>query len=184
MKITITTEQLRVIGACEDGITAFRGFFSNESATREWTAATQIEMLKSPLGRYLGWAVRNKLIPAWSMQSAYLQSADLQSADLRSANLQSADLRSAYLQSADLRYANLRSADLQSADLRYADLRYADLRYANLQSAKCMYIPAESMGSLLNAGWVVVDGFVVKRSAQCVAQDVAAGMEAVKDARS
>ena len=110
MKLKITVKQLEEMQACDEGVKAFGDLFG-KSANIEWTLEKQIEILKSRLGRYVGWAFCKHLIPMWSMSSANLSSADLRSADLCSANLSYANLS----------YANLRSANLSSADLRSAD---------------------------------------------------------------
>ena len=125
MKLTITAAQLEKIGACSEGVKLFKKTYGDKAIIK-WTLDAQIELIKSPMGRYLGWAFWNKLLPLWSMSYADLSSADLRYADLRYANL-----RSANLSYADLSYADLRSADLRSANLRSANLSSADLRYAN-----------------------------------------------------
>ena len=99
MQITITAKQLQEADACESAVAIFKQVYG-ESATEEWTRDKQIELLKGPLGKYVGWAFLNGLLPMWSLRSANLRLADLQSADLRSANLWLADLRSANLDGA------------------------------------------------------------------------------------
>jgi uncharacterized protein YjbI with pentapeptide repeats len=137
MQLKLTTEQLEENEACSYGIDAFRWYFGSESAECDWTLEKQIELLKSPLGKYVGWAWNAGLIPLWSMGGA-----DLSGADLRSANLRSADLRSADLSGANLR-SDLSGADLSGADLRSADLSgaSADLSGANLSGADLSAVP-------------------------------------------
>ena len=89
MKLTITAAQLEKIGACSEGVKLFKKTYGDKAIIK-WTLDAQIELIKSPMGRYLGWAFWNKLLPLWSMSYA-----DLSSADLRYAN----ELTGAYLDS-------------------------------------------------------------------------------------
>ena len=97
MKITV--EQLRELGACDEGIRAFQDAFG-DVYENEWTLDEQLLILKSPLKMWLGQAVHMNLVPLWSMQGADLRRADLHRADLQGANLQGADLQGANLQGA------------------------------------------------------------------------------------
>ena len=139
MKLTLSTSMLRSNEACSEGMEEFKKLFG-ESAEVDWTPEKQIEILKTPLKQYIGWAFHMKLIPMWSMESA----------DLRSANLQCADL-----QHADLRYADLQHANLQCADLQHADLQCANLQYASLWSANY------DKDYLSKLGWQVSDTGIV-----------------------
>ena len=139
MKLTITVKQLESLSACSEGVALFKKIYGDKAIIK-WTLEAQLELIKSPMGRYLGWAFWSKLLPLWSMRYANLSGADLRSTNLSCADLSSANLRSADLSYADLSYANLsganlRSANLSCADLRSANLSCADLRSANLSSA-------------------------------------------------
>ena len=63
MKITI--EQLEKHNACEEGIGDFLKMFTSGIADVEWTYEKQIEIIQSPLRKYIGWAVYEKLIPLY-----------------------------------------------------------------------------------------------------------------------
>jgi uncharacterized protein YjbI with pentapeptide repeats len=91
MKITITAAQLEKMGACSKGVKLFKETYGDKAVIK-WTLDAQLELIKSPMGRYLGWAFWNKLLPLWSMYSVNLSSANLSSADLSYANLSYANL--------------------------------------------------------------------------------------------
>lgn len=59
--------------------------------TENWTIARQIELFKTPLNRYIMWAVGKKLIPLWSMSGQNLSKANLSWANLSWANLSGAN---------------------------------------------------------------------------------------------
>ena len=127
MKITI--EQLKDANACWDGIDWFRENFGEAYEISEWTPAQQAGILMDPAGRkFFGWAVRQKLIPAWSMAGADLRGADLHMADLIGSDLHGADLRGANLSGSNLIGSDLRGADLRGANLSGANLFEANLR--------------------------------------------------------
>jgi uncharacterized protein YjbI with pentapeptide repeats len=139
MKLKITTKDLEAKNACQSGIDEFMKIYKGK-ASIDWTVEKQIEIFKTPLGKYVGWAYQNDIIPLWSMRDADLYGADLYGAnlcdaDLRDANLRDANLRDANLCDADLRDADLRDANLCDANLRDANLRDANLRDANLCDA-------------------------------------------------
>ena len=182
MQLTLTIEQLTKAEACEEGIAAFRAAFQGESATVEWTRDKQIELLRSPLGKWMPWAHRNGLIPWWPMRGADLQGADLRGADLRGAILQGANLQGANLQDADLRGADLQGADLRGADLQGADLRGAILQGANLRGAILQGAFASTLYAELfrQFGWEIDDAGRLRRIAKQEPADVAAGISAAK----
>ena len=101
MQLIITAKQLIDLEACDKGVEAFREVFGDEAIV-EWSVSKQIEVLRTPLGKYFGWAFAAGLLPMWSLRSANLRLANLRSADLSSADLSSADLSSANLSSANL----------------------------------------------------------------------------------
>jgi hypothetical protein len=143
--VLITTDVLRKLEACEDGIADFVNSHGDKYEVTDYTLERQIDWITGPLKKYWAWCVVNGLLPNLSMRRADLRvanlsgadldSADLTGADLYHANLRRTDLRRADLRNADLFSANLRGADLRGADLRFADLRYADLRDADLRGA-------------------------------------------------
>ena len=102
MKVTV--EMLRSVRACEPAVTLFHSMFG-DVAEMDWTRGKQIEIMRGPLGKYIGWAYQNNLIPLWSMRKADLSEADLSKADLRWADLSEANLR----------WANLSEANLEGA---------------------------------------------------------------------
>ena len=128
----IATQQLIAAGANCDGLTLFREQFGEALELPDgWTEAHQYMMLASPeWRRHWGWAVHERIIPAWSMAGA-----NLLGADLTGANLTRADLAGADLYGADLRGASLTRADLTCADLTWANLRGANLTGADLAGA-------------------------------------------------
>ena len=135
MKIEITIEQLREKNACTPGMTDFIAIYPSGIASIDWTRQTMIDMLKSPLRKWIGWAYKRCLLPYWSLCEADLSGADLRGADLSEADLCGANLSGANLSGADLCGANLRGANLCGANLRGADLCGANLRGANLSGA-------------------------------------------------
>lgn len=94
MQITITKAMLEERDACKDGIEAFVKMFG-ESGTVDWTRDKQIELLKSPLGKFIVWAWSNDLLPLWNLSGANLSRANLSGANLYGANLYGADLSGA-----------------------------------------------------------------------------------------
>jgi hypothetical protein len=109
MMLKLTVEQLEEAGGCDEGIKAFRDMFG-DGVEVDWTPEKQIEILKSPLGKHLGWAFESKLIPLWSMARARLDGANLDGARLDGANLDGARLVGANLVGANLDGANLDGA--------------------------------------------------------------------------
>ncbi len=146
MKITITRTQLEELGAYCDGVKALEEIFGRDGPwTTEWTRFRQIELLRTPLGRYLGWARNRGLIPFWDMTGACLSGAQLINAILTGVkftnavligtNFSGADLSGADLTGADLSGANLSNADLRGTYLTDAKLVGANLRRANFTGA-------------------------------------------------
>ena len=84
MKITV--QDLENKRACQLGIRLFQKIYGDEHEF-DWTLGKQIEIIKSPLGKYFGWAVYNGLLPMWSMAGANLAGADLANANLTRADL-------------------------------------------------------------------------------------------------
>jgi hypothetical protein len=134
MRLTVTVARLEGLGACAEALALFREHYGDQ-ATAEWTAEKQLEVLRGPLGRYVGWAVENKLLPLWSMADANLAGANLARAYLADANLARANLAGAYLAGANLVDANLADANLAGANLARANLADANLAGANLAGA-------------------------------------------------
>ena len=120
MKITISTEQLEELDACEKAIIEFKEYFHKDEVTLNWTPRLQLAIVKSPLRKYIRWAVENKIIPLWSMSGA-----NLSRANLSGANLSRANLSGAYLSRANLSRADLYGADLYGAYLSGADYKDA-----------------------------------------------------------
>ena len=111
MNITVERGKLIDKGACPKGLEWFDDHADNGVLELDWTKATQVEWVRSKgLHAWLMWAVREALIPAWSMKGADLCKANLSWADLRGANLSYANLIGA-----DLRGANLYGANLHGA---------------------------------------------------------------------
>jgi len=125
MKITKTL--LENYNACKEGIKEFEKFFPQGFDLKNWTLEKQLEIIKSDLRKYFGWAVFNGIIPIWSMSRADLSRADLSGANLYGANLSRADLSGANLSGANLSGANLYGANLSGANLYGANLSGADL---------------------------------------------------------
>ena len=86
MKLIITTKMLEELGACQPGIDDFERITGGKLVC-EWTLEKQIELLKTDLRKWFGWAVNNKLLPMWSMFRADLSGANLYRADLSGANV-------------------------------------------------------------------------------------------------
>ena len=181
--ITITKQQLNILGACTKGICELENVFGGnaESWSVEWTRNKQIELISTPLGIYLGWAFTKGLIPQWSMNGADLRHANLRYITLRAADLSCADLSYTDLSCADLSYtdlsytdlshanlsgANLSGANLSCADLSCADLSYTDLSYANLTGAKLCICNSQECAALRKildkAGWKAKSGLLTK----------------------
>ena len=131
----ITKKLLEEKEACDEGLACFNATFPDGIDLKDWTAEKQIEVLKSDLRKYIGWAFARGIIPLWSMQGANLGRANLVRANLYSANLESANLVRANLESANLENANLENANLYSANLESANLGGANLGRANLVRA-------------------------------------------------
>jgi uncharacterized protein YjbI with pentapeptide repeats len=117
----LTVEDLERAGACREGALAFRDVFG-ESVDADWTREKQLETLRGPLRRFLGWAWASSILPAWSMFRADLSGADLSGADLYRSNLSVANLSGA-----NLSWARMYKADLSGADLSGANLSGADM---------------------------------------------------------
>ena len=106
MKLEIATQMLKDMNACQSGVDDFERITGGKLVC-EWTPEKQIELLKTDLRKWFGWAVSNKLLPVWSMSGANLTGANLTGANLSWANLSRADLYSANLYRANLTGANL-----------------------------------------------------------------------------
>ena len=142
----ITKKLLEEKDACVEGLACFNAAFPNGIDLKDWTVEKQIEVLKSDLRKYIGWAFVRGIIPLWSMQGAYLEGAylryaylggaNLRDANLRGANLGGANLGGAYLEGANLEGANLGGANLEGAYLGGAYLGGAYLEGAYLGGAK------------------------------------------------
>src|SRR5262245_836448 len=133
--INITLKELIAADPCTDGLEAFKAFKGPKKF--KWTSEAQIELVKGPLRRWLGWAHYKNLIPAINLVGANLSGADLSRAYLSEANLSGANLSKANLSwacfsGADLSGADLSGADLSGAYLSGANLDGADLSRANL----------------------------------------------------
>ena len=133
MKVTV--EMLRSVRACKPAIEVFQSTFG-DVAEMDWTQEKQIEIMRGPMGKYIGWAYQNNLIPLWSMRKADLSEANLGGANLSWANLSEANLSEANLGGANLSGANLAEANLGGANLSGANLSEANLSGANLEGAK------------------------------------------------
>ena len=131
----ITKKLLEEKEACAEGLACFNATFPDGIDLKDWTAEKQIEVLKSDLRKYIGWAFARGIIPLWSMQGANLGRANLVRANLYSANLESANLENANLENANLYSANLESANLGGANLGRANLVRANLEDAYLGGA-------------------------------------------------
>ena len=109
--VRITKKLLEEKDACVEGLACFNAAFPNGIDLKDWTVEKQIEVLKSDLRKYIGWAFVRGIIPLWSMQGAYLEGAYLRYAYLGGANLRDANLRDAYL--GDRKSTRLNSSHLK-----------------------------------------------------------------------
>jgi len=91
----ITKEFLESESACADGVAAFCAMFPDGFDLSEWTREKQIEIVKSDLRQFLGWAFSTGVVPLWSMQGASLDGANLDGASLFGASLFGASLNRA-----------------------------------------------------------------------------------------
>ena len=73
----ITKKLLEEKDACAEGLACFNATFPDGIDLKDWTAEKQIEVLKSDLRKYIGWAFARGIIPLWSMQGANLEGAYL-----------------------------------------------------------------------------------------------------------
>jgi len=108
--VRITKKLLEEKDACAEGLACFNAAFPNGIDLKDWTVEKQIEVLKSDLREYIGWAFVRGIIPLWSMHGA-----NLGRANLEGANLEGANLGRAYLGRANLGGANLEGANLEGA---------------------------------------------------------------------
>jgi len=99
------------------GIDDFIKTFGNQ-VEMDWTLKAQLEILRTPMRKWFGWAYEVGLIPLWSMQKVDLSNLDMRGANMRWANMSGADMR----------WANMSGADMSGADMRGADMRWADMR--------------------------------------------------------
>jgi len=118
----ITTETLRNLNACAEGVTWFEARYPTGLEIESWTRAEQIDALLHGGGRWLMWGVWKGLIPWWGLSGAELSGADLRGAYLTGADLSGAELRGADLSGAELSGAELSGANLTGAELRGANL--------------------------------------------------------------
>ena len=86
----ITKKLLEEKDACAEGLACFNAAFPNGIDLKDWTVEKQIEVLKSDLREYIGWAFVRGIIPLWSMHGANLGGAYLGRANLEGANLEGA----------------------------------------------------------------------------------------------
>ena len=86
----ITKKLLEEKEACAEGLACFNFAFPNGIDLKDWTVEKQIEVLKSDLRKYIGWAFVRGIIPLWSMQGANLLRANLGGAYLEGAYLEGA----------------------------------------------------------------------------------------------
>ena len=105
--VRITKKLLEEKEACAEGLACFNFAFPNGIDLKDWTVEKQIEVLKSDLRKYIGWAFVRGIIPLWSMQGANLEGAYLRYAYLGGANLRDANLRDAYLGGAKIGRAHV-----------------------------------------------------------------------------
>jgi len=80
--VRITKKLLEEKEACAEGLACFNATFPDGIDLKDWTAEKQIEVLKSDLRKYIGWAFARGIIPLWSMQGANLGRANLVRANL------------------------------------------------------------------------------------------------------
>ena len=132
MQLTLTVEQLVAKQACPEGVDAFRELFGADQAVVKWTKEKQIELLLTPIGKYIVWAWREGLIPMWAMDGARLVGASLVGARLVGASLDGARLDGARLVGASLDGARLDGASLVGASLVGASLVGASLDRAKV----------------------------------------------------
>ena len=123
----ITKKLLEEKDACAEGLACFNATFPDGIDLKDWTAEKQIEVLKSDLRKYIGWAFARGIIPLWSMQGANLGRANLGGSNLGRANLEDANLENANLENANLENANLGGSNLGRSNLGRANLEGAYL---------------------------------------------------------
>lgn len=81
MKLTLS--QLLKKGACEEGIQALKKVLGDKDVWEgEWTKERQIQLMLTPVGKYIGWACQQGLLPLWEMSGADLRGANLSGANL------------------------------------------------------------------------------------------------------
>lgn len=78
----ITKKLLEEKNACAEGLACFNAAFHKGIDLKDWTVEKQIEVLRSDLRVYIGWAFERGIIPLWSMQGANLGGANLEGANL------------------------------------------------------------------------------------------------------
>lgn len=100
----VNVEFLKKKNACTKGMKEFEKLFPLGFNMSEWTRKKQIEIIKTPLRKYIAWAYYNNIIPLWSMRNANLRNADLSNAVLRGADLSNAVLSGANLSGAYINY--------------------------------------------------------------------------------
>ena len=76
----VTKEFLKEKNACREGVKAFAEYFPDGFELSLWDLEKQIEVLKSPLRIYIGWAFEKGVIPLWAMNNANLYGANLDGA--------------------------------------------------------------------------------------------------------
>jgi len=88
VQLTITKKQLADLDACSEGVKALANVMGQgDSWTVEWTREKQIELMLTPVGKFIGWAYDEGLIPLWSMNGASLVGASLDGARLDRAKI-------------------------------------------------------------------------------------------------
>ena len=115
VKITLSVEQLREAGACNEGIECFKKLFGEETEII-WNPMNELLVRKDPeLKKFFKWLLENKLISSFSFYGMQLNYAHLYNANLNDANLSDANLSNAYLSNTNLRNTNLRNTNLRNA---------------------------------------------------------------------
>ena len=140
--LAITTADLVRLGACAEGVEAFREIYG-DGACLKWTREGQISVMKSPLRRYLGWAVCNGLVPWWSLPRSDLSGCNLSGCNLSGSDLSGSNLSGSNLSGSDLSGCNLSGCNLSGCNLRSS-------RVCLCETADCVRLRL----LVANAGWV------------------------------
>ena len=119
--IKITIEMLKKKEACLEGIKEFEKIFGLETKL-EWTKEKQIELFKTPLCKYIMWAVNKGIIPLWSMAGANMAGANMAGADMTDADMARANMAGADMANANMARANMAGANMARANMAGADM--------------------------------------------------------------